>query len=396
MSVRRIMLLTKEFGVDARSGGMLRTRALAEALAEVAPVVVVSPQGIHEATRALDGGGCSIREVYAPTDVSFPKDVASFVTYRTLGGVRTVGGHTLRAVREVIAHHPDVDVAVLDHTCLFGLRSELPPRMRVIASMHNVESDLMQQRCQAERGPRRLAARLESRLLARQERDCAHLATIVCTPDDADRLRHAAGVRELVVARNGVTPPASSRSAVRAAVAPTDEELLFTGALDWGPNESGIRWLLRSSAWSRLVHDRPGLRLTIAGRRPSPRFLTEVAAAPAARVEADVPSMQPLLDRARLGIAPLLEGGGSRIKLLEYAASGLPCVSTRVGASGLDALPVGAITTTPEDPEAFCAAIARALDTRPDVLPAPDVERVLGTYAWANALAPVRQLVGPA
>ncbi|MBC7052047.1 glycosyltransferase family 4 protein, partial [Salmonella enterica subsp. enterica serovar Enteritidis] len=47
------------------------------------------------------------------------------------------------------------------------------------------------------------------------------------------------------------------------------------------------------------------------------------------------PDMAPLYARADLAIAPLRAGGGSRIKLIEAAAHGVPAVATRVGAEGL-------------------------------------------------------------
>lgn len=102
-----------------------------------------------------------------------------------------------------------------------------------------------------------------------------------------------------------------------------------------------------------------------------------------------MPSMEPLLARARLGVAPLLEGGGSRIKLLEYVAYALPSVSTVVGASGLDGLPERAILQTPQDAQAFCDGVRRALDEGPLVLDESDVQAMLDRYGWDRALAPI-------
>ncbi len=48
-----------------------------------------------------------------------------------------------------------------------------------------------------------------------------------------------------------------------------------------------------------------------------------------------VDNVAELLAVSDVGIAPLLEGAGTRLKILEYLSSGLPVVSTSVGAEGL-------------------------------------------------------------
>ena len=54
-------------------------------------------------------------------------------------------------------------------------------------------------------------------------------------------------------------------------------------------------------------------------------------------VHADVPEIGPYLERASLLAVPLDSGGGTRLKILEAFAAGLPVVSTAVGAEGIDA-----------------------------------------------------------
>lgn len=405
----RVLIVTKEFDPQPRSGGSIRTLALATALARSHEVRVVCPAGTYEVGAGQEAGAAPRVALWRAASrgggpFAAVAAVASLARYRTIGGARTCGPALIAALRSA-GSGAGADVVVLDHTCLVGIRGLLPPGVPRIVSMHNVESDLMRQRVGAEPGARRLAAALEHRLLRRVEAASTDLPLIVCTPDDAASFR-AVGYDDVVVARNGVDPPASHRAATRAALrdhagaaagdqdgATLGAELLFTGALDWGPNVSGVLWLVRSDAWARLVRERPEVSLTVAGRRPSPAFLAAMAQAPATTVLADVPSMQPLFDRARLGIAPLLEGGGSRIKLLEYAGSALPSVATAVGASGLDELPPGAVRITGDDPEEFCDGIRAALDGDPDVLSPDTVRAVLDRYSWTAALAPASALV---
>lgn len=387
---RPFLFVTKEFGVPATSGGMLRTLAMVRWLAGRGPVVVVHPDGVHGA-RVDATGAVAVERLRQAAPRSLAKDAASAFTYRSLGAPRTCGSRLLVGLRESLERLGPFRSAVVDHTCVFGVEKVLPKDLPVVLSTHNVESDLMAQRADAESGWQHYAALAESRLLRSLEKGVgARRPTVVCTRADGEAVAADTDGNAVIVARNGVTPPARPLRAEASARAEINEhELLFTGALDWRPNVNGILWLLESEAWRRLCAERPQLVLTVAGRNPAPEFRARVEAAGGARVEADVPSMEPLLVRARLGVAPLLEGGGSRIKLLEYLAHGLPSVSTYVGASGLDGLPDGAILQTPQDAQAFCDGIRRALDEGPLVLAERDVARMLDVYGWDRALEPI-------
>jgi glycosyltransferase involved in cell wall biosynthesis len=63
---------------------------------------------------------------------------------------------------------------------------------------------------------------------------------------------------------------------------------------------------------------------------------------------------------AAVAVVPLLSGGGTRLKILEAAATGVPVVSTGVGAEGLDLADETEILRR-DEPEGFAAAIAAIL-----------------------------------
>lgn len=388
------LFVTKEFGVPATSGGMLRTLAMVRWFAARGDVILVSPNGIQKAV--LRSGELSVTDLRPSSGRSLGKllDIASFPYYRSLGALRLCGDDVRRSVEGAVAEYGPFRGAVVDHTSLFRVAENLPEGLPVWLSTHNVESDLMAQRAQAESGLMKLASFVEAKLLRRLEthEGAAH-PMIVCTEHDGEQARKD-GTQQVVVARNGVTPPAEPVRRTNADQGRIDpNELLFTGALDWRPNVNGILWLLESPEWAQLIAERPDLILTVAGRNPSDEFRARVEAAPGARVMANVPSMAPLLEGARLGVAPLLEGSGSRIKLLEYVGYALPSVSTEVGASGLDNLPDGVIRTTAENAQAFCDGIRAELDQGLPVLSPQSVDAMLAIYGWDSALSPIDTLL---
>ena len=84
------------------------------------------------------------------------------------------------------------------------------------------------------------------------------------------------------------------------------------------------------------LHDRQTeLIFTIVGRDPAPE-VRELAAIPGVEVTGTVDDVRPFYREAVAAIVPLKVGGGSRLKILEAMAAGVPVVSTTLGAEGLD------------------------------------------------------------
>jgi glycosyltransferase involved in cell wall biosynthesis len=78
----------------------------------------------------------------------------------------------------------------------------------------------------------------------------------------------------------------------------------------------------------------PEATLTIVGRDPGPDVLA-LSKAPHVTVVGNAPDIVPYLRNARVLAVPLETGGGTRLKILEAFAAGLPVVSTPIGCEGL-------------------------------------------------------------
>jgi len=84
-------------------------------------------------------------------------------------------------------------------------------------------------------------------------------------------------------------------------------------------------------------------------------------------------------------VVPLREGGGSRLKILEAMAAGVPVVSTSMGAEGIDAIP-GTHLLVADTSADFTAAICRVLED-PDLagaLSANARKFVEEHYSWSS------------
>jgi glycosyltransferase involved in cell wall biosynthesis len=174
----------------------------------------------------------------------------------------------------------------------------------------------------------RYRMRLDSRKWTLYERWLLPRAALVVavSEEDALALRPLSGTTRVAVHPNGVDV-ASYRFRDHSTAA--GGGLLMTGHFGYAPNIDATRWLSKE-IMPMLRQVKAGLRLTLAGRNLArdgwPEF---ISAAP------NVPDIRPYFDAADALIVPLRAGGGTRLKLLEAFAKGLPAVTTTIGCEGL-------------------------------------------------------------
>jgi glycosyltransferase involved in cell wall biosynthesis len=206
-----------------------------------------------------------------------------------------------------------------------------------LLNAHNVDSLIWQRYWEAEgsavkrwyiRHQQRKLEQLESRLLAKFD------AIVTVSGDDAALLRQRYAVHEVHVVENGIDRAYFEQ--VRPARDP--RRILFLGALDYRPNGDAVRVLL-DRIWPRVLAGEPSARLCLVGRNPPRGLVRRAAEMPQVELHPNVADVRPFLAQCGVMAVPLRIAGGSRLKILEALASGLPVVSTRVGAEGLALAP---------------------------------------------------------
>lgn len=119
---------------------------------------------------------------------------------------------------------------------------------------------------------------------------------------------------------------------------PGEPTLLFLGTLGWPPNAEGLRRFLRSG-FPLLRSRRPDVRLVVAGAG-TPRWLDRlISKTPGVEFAGAVLDPEPLYRRARAFVDVGVGGSGTRVKVLNAMARGLPVVSLPWGLEGLGAVP---------------------------------------------------------
>jgi len=333
----RVLAITSELPWPLNTGGHLRTFHLMKALAKrfdvrlVAAVDDANDPGIDvlrglgvDVRPALTGARSKLGEVGRIAMAALKSE--PYVMFHR---------HNRPALRQAVAEElrlQQPDVVYLDHVDPFAFRP-LFPNAAVITDLHNVYSKLTARVADERRGPAQWYLRREARLLADIERRIAQQSASLMTVSAEEQSEFAAlGNRNVHLVPNGVDCSAYAHLPVgRAGQSPV---LLYLGALSWQPNAKAAEFLAREVI-SVVRQQHPEAVLKLVGRNPGPEVVA-LGSLPGVEVHANVPDVGVYLAEATLLTVALDSGGGTRLKILEAFAAGLPVVSTPVGCEGID------------------------------------------------------------
>ena len=321
------------------TGAKLRNFHLARVLAERASLTLLAfgdSEQTHEAPDFYD----RVITVARDSGYSFSKIVRGAFGRTPL----PILNYTTDAMKQALAHalnESDFDLVQIES---IHLMEYLPiiraarHRPLVICDWHNVESELMQRYSEREKNPLRRAYAYRT---ARKMSEFEHQAMtefdahVVVSERDAEQLRSANPHARIFIIENGVdVAHYFNRNAQSAVPALTPNRILFVGSMDYHANCDAVVDFARE-VWPRVHERRPELRFTIVGRDPS-AAVRELASIPGIEVTGTVDDVRPFYREAVAAIVPLKIGGGSRLKILEAMAAGVPVISTRLGAEGID------------------------------------------------------------
>lgn len=110
--------------------------------------------------------------------------------------------------------------------------------------------------------------------------------------------------------------------------------IIFCGTLDYEPNKNGLLWFYQE-IWSILKETIPNIQLTIIGRNGLNEAYSPLKNDKQIKFIGEVEEVEPFYSKSTLAIVPLLEGSGTRLKILEAMSFGCPVISTTIGAEGI-------------------------------------------------------------
>jgi glycosyltransferase involved in cell wall biosynthesis len=152
--------------------------------------------------------------------------------------------------------------------------------------------------------------------------------------------------------------------------------MLFVGNFFHPPNVDAAQRLIHS-IFPSVQKCIPGVKLFIVGDNP-PAEIKKMSSE-SVIITGRVPEIMPYLNQAALFVAPLYQGGGIRIKVLEALAAGKAIVTTPLAAQGLNLVDGEQISIAESDPE-FSECIIHLLKH-----PEERTSLATGARAWACA-----------
>ena len=224
---------------------------------------------------------------------------------------------------------------------------------------------------------------LQARRMRRWEKRLSERfdGVITVSPEDSEVARRDYGLANVA----GDVPAGVDACYFKPAKSGDGRTVGFLGSMDWMPNIEGVRWFVEHVFGDPAIRA-AGARLLVIGRRP-PRSILELAELdPRIEVSGTVDDVRPWLERCDLLVVPLLSGGGTRIKIMEALAAGIPVVSTTVGAEGLG-LVDGEHLVIADSAADFVRAVGSLLGdpARRDRLSRVGRELVVREYGWERA-----------
>jgi glycosyltransferase involved in cell wall biosynthesis len=221
------------------------------------------------------------------------------------------------------------DVAVLEHFWSAAYCEQAAPHSeRVVLDLHNVESTLLGSYATAARWPERwMFHRFQAGCLSLEKHWLPRFDLVLAaSAADGEKLKQ-------ISPRSRIEAVPNTIPLVPQPDEPEEDAIVFSGNLGYWPNMEAIRFF-RSRIWPRLRERWPGLVWRIIGKNPE---AVRQYSGGDSRIDLAGPVEDAIreLSKAKVSVAPILAGSGTRVKILEAWAAGRAVVSTTLGSEGL-------------------------------------------------------------
>ncbi|MGB3295826.1 MAG: glycosyltransferase family 4 protein [Phormidesmis sp.] len=215
----------------------------------------------------------------------------------------------------------------------------------IVLDQHNIEANLLTQtQPPSNTLGDRLRKTIQNRKLRFIEQDFVRKAdqVWVCSQEDADLLKEMYDSQLHVrIVPNGIeqsfyAPVYADPHSLLPALDPNPHTLFFAGTFSYPPNQTAAHILI-DQILPKLQQHYANARLLLVGKSPTADMLEASHRNKNVIVTGRVDDIRPYMAAASVAVVPLLQGGGTRLKVLEAFAARMPVVTTSKGIEGIEA-----------------------------------------------------------
>jgi glycosyltransferase involved in cell wall biosynthesis len=350
----RCLWITRQDPRPADSGELIYTLGLLRSLAGQ-PGIELTVLA-HKAAKATAGGPELRWELHG----TIPSGRLKSLPAKLPGDAYRLGNPQQREVLSDLLSET-WDWIIIDQAACAWALDLLGPEQKVMYLAHNHEASVRKQ-VAGDRGgslPMRMALKWDSWKYGRMEGALARRANLISaiTPRDADAFAlDAPGVPIFVLkpGYGGEIPQGPPRPIT----AETPRQVVLAGAFEWLAKRRNLEAFLQAAA---EPFQAAKIGFQVVGKADPAWFAALARQHPWASFQANVPSVTPFLDQARIGLIPEALGGGFKLKALDYIFRGLPLASVEAALSGVPVDPRSEAIAAP-DPESLAEAVAAKID----------------------------------
>lgn len=290
--------------------------------------------------------------------------------------------------QSIADYHPDVVIGFgYDLAPYFGLLQGDVPRVLDV-----VDSEILYSWRQIRAGELKvaMAKHLVAAMVAARRYLARCSALVTVSNEDSENIRRFSGNPHTFTISNGVDCEFFRPSEL---VQKISGRIIFTGSLNWPPNQAAVTWFLRH-CWNKIQQQQPDSSLVIIGKLLTNDLRDMWEQYRNVQVIGFVPDVRGHIQAAEVSIAPMVSGSGIKNKVLEAWALGQAVVATPLAVRGILCEHETNLLIA-KTPEAFSNEVLRLLGNSglQKLLGMNGRQNVLAHYSWSEAVVKYEKII---